>query len=133
MNTITPTPKDGTYSYRAPLSGASMLARFEGGKLAYLARNGEAQPLTPLAALHVAHELSYLDGVAFMPLARPIGKAAGCRLHKHMARAGIPSGEHYAFAARTLGRPVASLAALSPVEARRVWRDLCAYAPRLTA
>lgn len=131
MNTTT--PADGTYTFNSPLSAAPVLARFEGGKLAAYFYAGEAQPVSDLAAAQIAHLISYLDGVAFAPLARPIGKPAACRLHRLMARAGIPSGEHYTFAARTLGQPVDSLAALYPIEARQVWRDLCAYAPRLTA
>ncbi|MDL2343114.1 hypothetical protein QOL99_03005 [Deinococcus sp. MIMF12] len=62
----------------------------------------------------------------------PIGKAAACRLHKIMGRLGLPSAQHYSLAAAALGEwaPVPSLAALSPVEARAVWRHLCALYPQ---
>lgn len=56
----------------------------------------------------------------------PIGKGRACELHKIMARAGVPSGEHYAFAAAALDTPVYSLAALTEPEARAVWRFLTA-------
>lgn len=53
-----------------------------------------------------------------------IGKARAARLHRLMARAGVPSGEHYGFAGAALDRPVFSLAALTECEARAVWHFL---------
>lgn len=53
-----------------------------------------------------------------------IGKPRAARLHRLMARAGIPTGEHYAFAAAALDRPVYSLAALTEPDARAVWHFL---------
>lgn len=55
---------------------------------------------------------------------QPIGKPRAARLHTLMGRAGIPSGEHYAFAGAALDRPVYSLAALTEEEARAVWAFL---------
>lgn len=46
-----------------------------------------------------------------------------------MARLGLPSPAHYDAAARALGRPASSLAALYPLEARQVWSELCARFP----
>ena len=41
-----------------------------------------------------------------------------------MARAGVPSGEHYGFAGAALDKAVYSLAALTEPEARAVWQFL---------
>jgi len=129
MNTTT--PADGTYTYSSPLSRAQVLARFEGGKLTAHLYAGEPAPLTDLAAAQLAHQISYLDGVVFAPLAQPIGKARAARLHRLMGRLGIPSAQHYALAAAALGEwvPVPSLADLYPIEARMVWRHVCALYP----
>lgn len=129
MNTTT--PADGTYTFRTHPYGAQTLARFEGGKLTYHAHGGEVAPCTDLAAAQIAHLLTYLDGVAFAPLARPIGKARAARLHRLMGRLGIPSAQHYALAAAALGEwvPLPSLADLYPIEARMVWRHLCTLYP----
>jgi hypothetical protein len=123
MNTNT--PADGSYSYQAGVYGARYFARFEGGTLAHLTREGEAQAVSALTAAHVAADLARVP-FAFAPLAQPIGKARAAKLHRLMARAGVPSGEHYGFASDALGQPVYSLAALYPVEARAVWRFLTA-------
>lgn len=129
MNTTT--LPSGTYSYSSPLSAAPVLARFEDGKLTAFTYAGETQPLTDLAAAQIAQQISYLDGVTFAPLAQPIGKARAARLHRLMGRLGIPSAQHYALAAAALGewQPVPSLADLYPIEARMVWRHLCALYP----
>jgi hypothetical protein len=69
--------------------------------------------------------------VSFTPAAQPIGKARARELHRIMGRLGLPSAQHYALAAAALGEwaPVPSLADLYPVEARAVWRHLCALYP----
>ncbi|UQN04967.1 hypothetical protein [Deinococcus sp. QL22] len=56
--------------------------------------------------------------------AAPIGKARASKLHRIMARYGVPSGEHYAFASAALDAPVYSLALLTEPDARAVWRFL---------
>ncbi|WP_027459683.1 hypothetical protein [Deinococcus murrayi] len=144
MHTSTPRPKTRTWATVRHVTAYGehwghethtvTLTRDAAGRIS-AQLDGEPVPTAQAVAILNAADHVTLTAEAYLPVppAPTIGKAAGCRLHKHMARAGIPSGEHYAFAARTLGRPVASLAALYPVEARQVWRDLCAYAPRLTA
>lgn len=123
------TLQNGTYTYSSPLSGAAVVAQVEGGKLVSLTQAGEAQPVTALAAAQVEHLVSYLDDVAFTPTPQKIGKARAATLHRLMARAGIPSGQHYGFASDALGEPVYSLAALSEQQARVVWRWLQATTP----
>lgn len=122
------TPADGSYSYQAGVYGARYFARFEGGTLAFLSREGEAQTVTALTAAHVAADLARVP-FAFVPLARPIGKARAHKLHGLMARAGIPAGEHYGFAGAALDQAVYSLAALTEAQARAVWRFLTATHP----
>lgn len=70
--------------------------------------------------------------VNFTPAAQPIGKARARELHRLMGRLGLPSAQHYAIAAAALGEwvPVPSLADLYPIEARMVWRHLCALYPQ---
>lgn len=63
----------------------------------------------------------------------PIGKARACDLHKLMARAGVPSGEHYGLAGAALDRPVFSLATLTETDARAVWHFLQATHPHARA
>ena len=65
--------------------------------------------------------------------AAPIGKARAARLHRLMARAGVASGEHYAFAAAALDRAVHSLAALTEPDARAVWDFLAFTFPHIKA
>lgn len=125
MNTTAPqptTPADGFYIYPARLSGAECVAIFAAGTLSAFIYAGEAQPVTALTAAHVAHDLACLngEGVIFTPPAPTIGKREACELHKLMARAGVLSREHYAFAAAVVGASVSSLADLCPVEARAV-------------
>ncbi|UQN07401.1 hypothetical protein [Deinococcus sp. QL22] len=64
----------------------------------------------------------------------PIGKARASKLHRLMARYGVPTKEHYAFASAALDAPVYSLALLSEPDARNVWRFLCqTHAPSFAA
>lgn len=44
---------------------------------------------------------------------QPVGHALACELHRTLARAGIPSKEHYGYAAAALDHPVHSLALLT--------------------
>lgn len=109
------TPSDGTYLYRAPLSDVEVVAVFDGGRLTALSEAGEARTeITALAAAHVAHDLSYVDGVVFAAPAPRIGKGAAHALHQELGRAKVR--DHYAFAAGVVGAPVTSLAALLPQE-----------------
>ncbi|GGS00786.1 hypothetical protein [Deinococcus sedimenti] len=87
----------------------------------------DGQPAT------VAHAVSILNRAARVELvseyrtptpAPVIGKPRAAQLHRLMGRAGVPSGEHYAFAGAALDRPVFSLAALTEAEARAVWAFL---------
>ena len=115
MNTTT--PADGFYIYPAPITGAEIVAYWKEGKLTSLSQSGEAQPITALTAAHVAHELSYLDGVVFVPCLT-INRAAACELHKALAREGVR--DHYALASFVCGVPVRSLTELCGQEARAV-------------
>ncbi|MVN85161.1 hypothetical protein GO986_00040 [Deinococcus sp. HMF7620] len=89
--------------------------------------NGEACELT--------HALSILRGADTVSVTAetlepaPIGRPRAAKLHRLMARAGVPSGEHYGFARAALDRPVFSLAALTEGEARQVWSFLRATFP----
>lgn len=113
MNTTT--PKDGFYIYPAPITGAEIVAQWKDGQLASLSQSGEAQPVTPLTAAHVAHEVSYIEDVIFTPAAT-ISRAQACDLHKALARAGVR--DHYALASFVCGVPVRSLTDLCAQEAR---------------
>ena len=53
----------------------------------------------------------------------PIGKARAAAMHRELARRGYPTC-HYDLASGVLGREIASLAALTEVEARTVWTCL---------
>ncbi|MBZ9750727.1 hypothetical protein K7W42_07620 [Deinococcus sp. HMF7604] len=63
----------------------------------------------------------------------PLGKPRAAKLHRLMACAGVPSGQHCGFAETALERPVSSLAALTEREARQVWGYLRATFPSLAA
>ena len=122
--------------------------RLEAGRVTFFSTGeGEALQVTPagrlpdvedavLKALHHALDraarLAFLGyrPVTFVPEAQPIGKARACKLHRLMASAGVPASGHYALAAEALKVPVSSLAALSPAQACRVWRHLCATYPQ---
>ncbi|MFD1732551.1 hypothetical protein ACFSC4_18075 [Deinococcus malanensis] len=64
MNSI---PADGFYIYPAPMTGAEIVTHWKDGRMVSLTHSGEAQHVTSLAAAHVAHELTYLEGVIFTP------------------------------------------------------------------
>ncbi|GAA5438167.1 hypothetical protein [Deinococcus aquaticus] len=90
-------------------------------------------------ACELARAVSILNGadrvtVTAQTLEAPtIGKTRAARLHRLMARAGVPSGEHYGFAGAALDRPVFSLAALTEEDARAVWAFLCEAFPQVRA
>ncbi|GGS10773.1 hypothetical protein [Deinococcus sedimenti] len=62
-----------------------------------------------------------------------IGNTRASKLHRLMARAGIPGSQHYGFASAALDRNVTSLAALTEQEARQVWAFLCETHPAIVA
>lgn len=51
-----------------------------------------------------------------------IGNDRAAAMHRELARAGLPSSEHYAFATAITKRNVRSLASLTEAEAARIWR-----------
>ncbi|GAA4015849.1 hypothetical protein GCM10022631_30140 [Deinococcus rubellus] len=64
-------------------------------------------------------------------VAAPIGKPRAHQLHIIMAKVGIPSGEHYAFArTATDDHDIYSLAALAGQQADAVWTYLCFCYPK---
>ena len=51
-----------------------------------------------------------------------LSKTRASAMHKELAKEGVPSGEHHAFAADCLGRPVDHLTDLTEAEALEVWQ-----------
>ncbi|PTA68983.1 hypothetical protein [Deinococcus arcticus] len=89
--------------------------------------NGEAcEVARAVGILQAAHTVT-LTAEVLAPA--PIGKPRAAKLHRLMAHAGVPSGEHYGFAGAALDRPVYSLAGLTEDEARQVWGFLRATFP----
>ncbi|KEF35797.1 hypothetical protein RDMS_00020 [Deinococcus sp. RL] len=85
--------------------------------------NGQDVPTAE--ALGILSRADRVEVIEETPMPAPtIGKARAARLHRLMARYGVPSGEHYGFAGAALDRPVFSLAALTEPEARAVWQFL---------
>lgn len=135
------TLRDGAYTWRAvqPFGPSTAhRAEVEGGRVSvWQTGEGEGLFTTPAAyledaSLFAAALLEVIEGrtrygtspVDFEPAPLPpIGNARAARLHRLKARVGLPTGQHYAFAAAALGewKPVPSLAALSEREARTVW------------
>lgn len=93
--------------------------------------NGQPAPLED--AVSILQGADSVTKTGEVMEAAPIGKPRAARLHRLMARAGVPSGEHYGFAGAALDRPVFSLAALTEEDARSVWRFLCATFPQARA
>jgi hypothetical protein len=120
-DTTAPTQlEDGTYSYARPAMWGrddAMTATIQGGQLVAGTLNG--QPMTGhcWTACTLA-DLAYLP-YSFTPAT--IGNARASRLHRILSRLGLGRADHYRAASAALGRLVASLAALSEQEARRVW------------
>ena len=119
MNDIT-TLTDGTYSYARPALGGredSVTATIQGGQLVAGTLNGQAMTGHCWTACT-------LDDLAYLPYTferATIGKPGASGLHRILARLGLGHADHYRAASAALGRMVASLAALSEQEARRVW------------
>lgn len=85
--------------------------------------DGETVPTAD--AVSILQAAAQVEVIEETPMPAPtIGKARAARLHRLMARYGVPSGEHYGFAGAALDRPVYSLAALTEPEARAVWQFL---------
>ncbi|AWT35867.1 hypothetical protein [Deinococcus daejeonensis] len=93
--------------------------------------NGEACDLT--RAVGILQGADTVTVTAQTLEAPTIGKARAAGLHRLMARAGVPSGEHYGFAGAALDRAVFSLAALTEGDARAVWAFLRATFPQVRA
>ena len=83
------------------------------------------QTVPTAEALGILSRAARVEVLEEVPMPAPtIGKARAARLHRLMARYGVPSGEHYGFAGAALDRPVFSLADLTEPEARAVWQFL---------
>ena len=122
MNDITTptTLTDGTYRYTRPAMWGrddAMTATIQGGQLVAGTRNGQAMTGHCWKGCTLA-DLSYLP---YTFERATIGKARASRLHRILSRLGLGHADHYRAASAALGRMVASLAALTEVEARRVW------------
>lgn len=76
----------------------------------------DGQPVDVLEADQVLRNADRLELLA--EVLPTIGKPAACNLHRELGRLGFK--DHYATAADALGRPVPSLAALSPEDAYTV-------------
>ena len=120
-DTTTPAQlEDGTYGYARPAMGGrddAMTATIQGGQLVAGTLNG--QPMTG----HCWTACT-LDDLSYLPYTferATIGRARASRLHRILSRLGLGHADHYRAASAALGRMVASLAALSEQEARRVW------------
>ena len=75
------------------------------------------------AITKLALNLGTFERLSGPELAQPIGKARARAMHIELARHGYPT-NHYDLASGVLGREIASLAALTEVEARTVWTCL---------
>lgn len=111
---------DGTYRYTRPAMWRrddAMTATVQGGQLVAGTLNG--QPMTGHCWKGCALADLARCPYAFEPVT--IGKTRASRLHRLLSRLGLGHADHYRAASAALGRTVASLAALSEQEARRVW------------
>ena len=72
-----------------------------------IAATVDGQDATEAEAVGILNRADRVTVTAETLAPAPIGKARACELHKIMARAGLPSGEHYGFAAA--GRLVITL------------------------
>lgn len=87
--------------------------------------DGEAADFEEAVRLLARAEVLTLTAEVLAPLPAPtIGKARAAKFHRILGRFGLPSAYHYRAASDALGREVASLAALTEEEARRVWAFL---------
>ena len=94
-----------------------MTATIQGGQLVAGTLNGQAMTGHCWAACTLA-DLAYLPH-SFEQAT--IGNARASRLHRILSRLGLGHADHYRAASAALGRMVASLAALTEQEARKVW------------
>lgn len=76
----------------------------------------DGQPADVLAADCILSGATYRTVTAEVLEPEVIGKPAAWELHRTLGRAGIPSKEHYGYAAAALDRPVYSLALLTAQE-----------------
>lgn len=115
-------PAPGTYTVFNALTYTQQELRVDAeGADMYAAATG-IYPATFLRRVTLNDVAAVLDCpltkvYAFAPAPAPvptIGSAAACILHRRLARAGIPSKEHYGYASAALDLPVYSLALLTP-------------------
>lgn len=80
---------------------------------------GEIEATVDGVACRLRDAVSILNGADSVTVTReelapqPVGNVLGCELHRTLARAGIPSREHYGYASAALDTPVYSLALLT--------------------
>lgn len=113
---------------------AVTLARTADGFAATI--DGQPRPHGEAARiLNMADRLTVTAETLEAPTPPTIGKARASRLHRLMARAGLPSAQHYALAAAALGEwaTVPSLAELTEPEARTVWQHFARLYPAAAA
>ena len=111
---------DGTYSYARPAMWGkddAVTATIQGGQFVAGTLNGQAMTGHCWTACTLA-DLAYLP---YTFERATIGKARASRLHRILSHLGLGHADHYRAASAALGRMVASLAALTEVEAHRVW------------
>ena len=120
-DTTTPAQlEDGIYSYARPALGGrddAMTATIQGGQLIAGTLNGQAMTGHCWKGCTL-DDLSYL---LYTFERATIGRARASKLHRILSRLGLGNADHHRAASAALGRMVASLAALSEQEARRVW------------
>ena len=120
MNHTPATLADGTYSYARPAMWGredAITATIEGGQLVAGTLNGQ----TMTGHCWKGCTLADLSSLPYTFERATIGKARASRLHRILSRLGLGHADHYRAASAALGRLVASLAALTEMEARRVW------------
>lgn len=80
----------------------------------------DGQPADVLDADRILSGATFRTKVSEVLEPEVIGKPAAWELHRALGRAGIPSKEHYGYAAAALDRPVYSLALLTADESESV-------------
>ena len=114
------TLEDGTYSYARPAMWGredAVTATIQGGQLVAGTCNGQ----TMTGHCWMGCTLDDLSNLPYTFERATIGNARASRLHRILSRLGLSNADHYRAASAALGRMVASLAALTEVEARKVW------------
>lgn len=80
---------------------------------------GEIEAIIDGIARPLRDAVNILNGADSVTVTReelapqPVGNVVGCELHRTLARAGVPSKEHYGYASAALDLPVYSLALLT--------------------